>query len=222
MGAALAQNAQEVRNRALSIRRALRWQPIITALAIGGWTLVSGLAVAGFSVWKFQGEQDDSARTRTLTEQQNALTRKLEAQRPFLEQRLKLYFETATVTGRLVHPTDLPTDGEIWTTNTTRFWQLRWGELEAAGDAGTRNAARLVGRHIRAAEANPTADRKDLRWAIECLADELRLSLEHSWGFQPGLTRLTVEGFAVSKLPQGCTASGEEPRRPLGMSAGKP
>jgi hypothetical protein len=30
-----------------------------------------------------------------------------------------------------------------------RFWQMRWGELEMVGDAGIRNAARLVGEQIK-------------------------------------------------------------------------
>jgi hypothetical protein len=197
--------------------------PVITALAIGGWTLASALAVAGFTVWKFSVEQAASADARALTEREGALVRKLEAQQPFLVRRLELYLEMAKVTGNLVHPIDLRTDSDVWKTNTARFWQLRWGELEAVGDAGTRNAARLVGRHIRAAEqADPAANRADLRWAIECLADELRLSLEHSWGVEPGLTRQTVLQEAVSKLPQGCTASNDDPKRPPGMSAGKP
>jgi hypothetical protein len=227
-----------VRRRAFTIRRALRWQPVLTALAIGAWTVLSGLAGAGISIWKFQIERSDAAevrdkaaaerdkdrdkaaaerdKDRTETDRKNALTRKLEAQRPFLEQKMRWYFEAINVAGHLVDP-DLRTDNPIWVNNATRFWQLRWGELEMVGDPGIRNAVRLVGEQIRATEGAPDLDRHYLRWAIECLADELRFSLEHTWGLERGLMRETVLHYSVPKLPDGCNQGQTLPVRPEGM-----
>lgn len=52
---------------------------------------------------------------------------------------------------------------------------------------------------------------------VECLADELRLSLEHAWGVDPHASRVTATGDHVSKLPQGCTAGAKPPPLLEGM-----
>ncbi len=98
-----------------------------------------------------------------------------------------------------------------------KFIQLRWGELEMVGDPGTGNAARLIGEQIGRVVEQPTLDRHDLRWSVECLVDELRYSLEHAWGLQKGLERQTVYTDYVPKIPNGCTAGRELPLRSPGM-----
>jgi hypothetical protein len=85
------------------------------------------------------------------------------------------------------------------------------------GEPGIRNAARLVGQQITNTVANPLQDRHSLRWAVECLADELRYSLEHTWGLDKVLVRETVLKQYVSKVPDGCNQGREDPVRPPGM-----
>ena len=99
----------------------------------------------------------------------------------------------------------LSPDNPVWKENATRVWELRWGELEMVGDKGTREAVRRVTHKIDEVRDHPTEElpRKELRWAVECLADEMRLSLEKSWGFDPSATRKTVLGDDVSALPGG-------------------
>ncbi|WP_271593079.1 hypothetical protein [Bradyrhizobium sp. CCBAU 65884] len=98
-----------------------------------------------------------------------------------MQRKLDLFFETIQQAQRLIEWELGPKD-ETWKQATKRFWELRWGELEMVGDVGIRNAARLVGQQITEAEEFPSRDRHDLRWAVECLADELRYALEHAWG----------------------------------------
>lgn len=202
-------SSQIVRRRALTIRRALSWQPLVTLTVVGLWTLVSGVAGGAYSYWKYQTDRSDAA-------QSSAQARKLEAQRPFLEERLRLYLETMKVMGRLVDPS-LQTDDPVWIENSRRFWQLRWAELEMVGDVGIRNQARLVGQQITAVQDVLGYDRRNLRWAVECLANDMRLSLEHSWGIEAGLARSTVLNERASKLPDGCNQGRSDPIRPIGM-----
>lgn len=88
-----------------------------------------------------------------------------------------------------------------------------------------REAARRVGERIAEVEHNPARDRHDLRW-MECLSDELRLSLEQSWGYQPGPERRTAIGEKVSDLPKGCTSgpgkTRDVPRDVTVRSGGEP
>lgn len=202
-------NAPQVRTRALKIRRVLLWQPLVAGLAISLWTVTSALVGGAYSYWKYQTERDDIAKS-------NAQARKLEAQRPFLEERMKLYLEAMKIAGSLVDPA-LSTRDPIWIDNARRFWQLRWAELELVGDIGIRNQARLVGEQIIVAEMSPLEDRHNLRWAIECLANDMRLSLEHSWGLDPTLVRVTVLKGMASKLPDGCNQGRMPALRPIGM-----
>jgi hypothetical protein len=82
---------------------------------------------------------------------------------------------------------------------------------------GTREAARRVTYKITDVRDHPKGDRKELRWAVECLADELRLSLETSWGFSPSAVRQTELGENVPTFPGGCTDPGLPPPVPTGM-----
>ena len=95
--------------------------------------------------------------------------------------------------------------------------QLRWRELEMVGDAGLRQAARRVGEQLVEVEAFPREDRHDLRWRVERLADEVRLSLEHSWGYERNLHRETATREMVSKLPTGCKSGRAKPGLLPGM-----
>ncbi|MCA1423933.1 hypothetical protein I6F21_08640 [Bradyrhizobium sp. NBAIM03] len=216
--------AQTPRSSAL-----LRLSKRYTIIAVAAWT-IAGAVIAG--VWKVYEFQTEQARllSESLAKQaeviaerdearsQAALTRRIEAQKPFLQKKLDLFFETIQQAQRLTE-WELDPKDETWKQATKRFWELRWGELEMVGDAGVRNAARLVGQQITETEEFPSRDRHDLRWAVECLADELRFAIEHAWGIDRNATRESVlrgEG-ATGKLPNGCVAGNRDPIRPAGM-----
>ncbi|WP_445216183.1 hypothetical protein ACKWRH_28235 [Bradyrhizobium sp. Pa8] len=161
----------------------------------------------------------EAERNRAATEKENSASRRIEAQKPFLEKRLAAYLEAVRVSSRLTE-LDLQTDSEVWKENARKFFQLRWGELEMVGDLGIRNAARLVGEEINHVIDFPLEDRHNLRWSVECLADELRYSLEHTWGLQKDLRRETVYIDFVPKLPSGCTEGRDPALAPPGMRIG--
>jgi hypothetical protein len=165
---------------------------------------------------KRSDEQKVRDQTRQWSEEDTAKTRRIEAQKPFLEERLKTYLEAIRIASRLTQDS-LPTNSEEWKDTVQTFFQMRWGELEMVGDPGIRNAARLIGEQIGRVANDPAIDRHDLRWSVECLADELRYSLEHTWGLDPNAERRTVNQGYVLKIPNGCVAGRDPPIAPPGM-----
>jgi hypothetical protein len=177
------------------------------------------LAAAAEAEKNRAAEQRARDETRKAVEADAAITRRIEAQKPFLEERLKSYFAAIRVAGVLTQ-SDLPVDSPAWKENVQKFFQFRWGELEMVGDAGIRNAARVVGQQLIHVVQNPDGDRHDLRWSVECLADELRYSLEHTWGLDTESRRRTVYEGDMPKIPNGCTAGAYLPVYPPGMLEG--
>lgn len=179
------------------------WQPVL---------LVAGGAIAWLAGawWTMRTHHDEIAAGQE--------TRRIEVQLPFLQKRLDVYFSAIEAARKLTN-LNLSPDSPEWKDNATRLWELRWGELEMVGDKGTREAARRVTYKMADARANPTdGPRFELRWAVECLADEMRLSLERSWGFDPSAVRKSALGEDVSTLPVGCTDPGLLPSVPVGMT----
>ena len=179
------------RSQARVMLRLLKWQRLLSPSAIAAWTVL--LAVVGGLISGIEWLE----------------TRTFEARKPFLEARLKAYVDASTAAGAITDPT-LTTDSEIWKTNSKRLRAMRWGELEMLGDAGIRNAARLVTEYINRVETEKKEapfDRHNLRWAVECLADELRFSLENDWGQSDTTRKSVITGKPVSSLPVGCTGS---------------
>jgi hypothetical protein len=195
----------------------------LSSLAIAVWTVVT---FAAASFWEYQKhtverqneiKRFEQVKAREFQERIDAernaeLTRRIEAQKPFLEKKLNLFFDTIQVAARLTE-WQLDPKSPKWQESARRFWELRWGELEMVGDPGIRDAARRVGQQLVEVEHNPDRDRHDLRWMVECLADELRFALEHAWGIDRNAKRATSIGptAEVSKLPSGCN---EGPRPP--------
>lgn len=209
------------------LRAVRRWQPFFVLVGGAVWTVGTAVVAGIWTSYTFQAERSEHAadarqtqinidQTRANTEKTAAESRKLEAQRPFLQKKLDIYFEAAQVAGRLTDLTVSPQTPE-WKDIARRFWALRWSELEMVGDAGIREAARRVAEQITEVENDPVRDRHDLRWMIECLSDELRFSLEHSWGYRPDESRQTATGESVSKLPKGCKSGRDKPTMFSGM-----
>ena len=115
--------------------RLFRLQRMFSPAAIGAWTVL--VAVVGGIVSGYEWIE----------------TRKFEARKPFLEDRLTAYIEVAKITGAITDD-KLDTKSDIWKTNAERFISMRWGELELLGGFRHRNAARLVTEYIREAEAS--------------------------------------------------------------------
>jgi hypothetical protein len=189
-----------------------RWWPFLVPAAAAFWTLVTASLTAWWTVEQYKGEttkflarlaSDDKARQEARSDAD--LVRRIQAQQPFLEKQLGLYFETIKVVAKLANPVLKKEDAQ-WKDNVARFWELRWAELEMVGDAGIREAMRRVQQQLIETEFDQERNRHDLRWSIECLADELRLSLEHAWAIKRDPDRITAAGNPASKLPNGCNS----------------
>jgi hypothetical protein len=137
-----------------------------------------------------------------------AIARRVEAQQPLLQKRMDIYFEVSKI-GDVLIDWDIDPKSESWKKATARFWELRWNEIELVGDAGIRQAMRRVGDQIGETEYEPSRNRHDLRWSVECLSDELRLSLEDSWGVIAS-SRLTATNEQVFNLPNGCLGGAQK------------
>lgn len=207
----------------------LRLAKRYTVIAVAAWTVAVAVVAGAWKVYEFQTEQArllrealakqaETVAERDEARDQAAMTRRIEAKKPFLQKTLDLFFETIQRAQRLSE-WEFDPNSETWKQATKRFWDLRWGELEMVGDPGVRNAARIVGQQITETEEFPSRDRHDLRWAVECLADELRFAIEHAWGIVQAATRASVLGGegVIGKLPDGCVAGNRDPIHPAGM-----
>lgn len=186
----------------------MKYRHVVGIATFAVWTLVAASVGGAWAVWKWYGERFDAEKTR-------AITQRIEAQKPFLQKKLDLYFEAARVAEVLTEWGIDPTSQE-WKDATKRFWALRWGELEMVGDPGIRNAMRMIGQQINEVENNPRRLRHDLRWAVECLADQLRDSLETAWG-QPSSGEKGTPILDDRSEPSGCYAGRGGPARLQGM-----
>jgi hypothetical protein len=207
--------------RSSRFRRIARgWQPLIILVIGALWTVANAGITAYWAYYQYNtkriDDRNENEKSRLAAEKDAAATRKIESQKPFLQRKLDIYFESIKVAEQLID-TPLDPNSEQWKTNAHRFWQLRWGELEMVGDAAIRQAARRVGEQIIEVEYDPSRNRHDLRWMVECLGDELRLSLEHAWGYDPMAFRLTATEEPQSKLPNGCSAGKSRPALFAGM-----
>jgi hypothetical protein len=172
------------------------------------WPFITAAAIALWAVFTWSADQVKIAQAHKAEAEQQAEVRLFEARKPFLEQQLALFLKTAEVTGRLV--TLSPADPE-WAPTKASFLALRWSEIEMVGDPGIRQAMRRVQYALLDVEkeVNEIA-LKRLRWMTECLADELRLSLENSWGNVRPPTE-TASGEMRVGLPNGCQQGPELP-----------
>ena len=109
-----------------------------------------------------------------------AVTRRIEVQKPFLEKQLALYFEAAQVAGRLV---TLQPGADRWNANESRFWELYWSELSMVESEAVEEAMVKLGKALNAYKAAP-ADKKvrdDLQDAVYELAHAIRDGIEAAW-----------------------------------------
>lgn len=158
------------------LKLATAWLPVLT-VAIG----------ALWGLYKYLDDQRAArANAEALQRTQNQ-TREVEAQRPFLSKKLEVFFETARVAGVLA---SVPPANPEWKDARSRLLSLRWSELQIVGTAPTRARMREVISKLyefedafeRDPRASATADKGySLQRGIECLADELRHSVEVDW-----------------------------------------
>ncbi|MDA9488668.1 hypothetical protein [Bradyrhizobium sp. CCBAU 11361] len=164
---------------------------------IQAWLPILSVAVAGiYGAWKYFDEKHNKA-------QEFDKAQLIEAQKPFLTKKMDLFFEAAQTAGNLVA---VEVKSDEWNKAKRKIFELRWGPLELAGNPVVRLAMRDVIKQMIAVEKGD-APHESLRNSVECLADELRYSMEESWGnpVKPlGSFVLTLEAPTRTALPSGC------------------
>jgi hypothetical protein len=136
--------------------------------------------------------------------QRDEISRSIEARKPFLSRQLDLYFETATVVGKLATTKDRTSP--IWSDNRARFEQLYWSELSLVEDLNVSQAMAgiRVDLDALATAENPLLDdtpqsrakrakridkaEAKLQDSALNLASTLKKSLENSWVVDSGIT----------------------------------
>lgn len=167
-----------------AVRTAKAWAPLIS-IGLGVIGGVWGVSWAIYQQIQFQ---------------------RIEAQKPFLIHRMQVFSEIARVSGRLINTQ--PNTPE-WEVEKNRFYALRWSEGEMVGNPEVREAMRDVIKRFLVLEKEVSeANKHNLRWKVECLADHLRYSLEVSWGTP---VKVVTEGSNLwSEQPSGCAAAPPE------------
>jgi hypothetical protein len=145
------------------------WLPVLTVVVGAMWAL-----------YTYIDHQKEIEREAARQAAKEAVTRKLEVQKPFLEKQLALYFEAAQVTGRLA--TRKPGD-KVWEDNEDRFWQLYWSELSMVETRAVEAAMVKVGATLLDYKKSPENEetKRAFAGAIYELAHAIRDGIESAW-----------------------------------------
>src|SRR5215218_7540981 len=155
--------------------------PILTAIIGGLWTL---------NLYLDQREKNQRAMSESARKEQE--TRLLEAQKPFLVKQLDLYFETASLVGKLV--TTDPSEPN-WKDLERKYWALYWSELSMVEHRVVEEAMKKFGDALTAYSKDQNdANKRALQSAAYHLAHAIRSGIEHVWG-----TTATGTGVATSR-----------------------
>jgi hypothetical protein len=153
-----------------------RWLPITVA-----YVPVFGLLLGGvFTLYRYVDDQ-------RAQQDKQAETRLLEAQKPFLQKQLDLYFETVQVTGVLV---TAPMESKEWQTAERRFWALYWSELSMVEAGEVEGAMVRLGSQLDRHKREPgDATLQVLRRCVYDLAHTIRYAIEVRWQISSASSR---------------------------------
>jgi hypothetical protein len=118
------------------------------------------------------GYRDYQLRAKESTDRARP-TQDIAARGPFLEQRLKLYFEATETASKLA--TLEP--GKAWDEAHSRFWQLYWGQLSVVESKAVASAMVNVGLCLK----DKTCDRGELEQRSLRLAHACRDDIQAAW-----------------------------------------
>ena len=152
----------------------LKYLPLWAAVAAGLWTL-----------WTYVGDEAKARVAAVAQAERDSRARLLEAQKPFLDKQLALYFETAEVAGILATTTPGMQD-PTWTSNYARFQRLYWSELSMVEHPVVEAAMVDFRKKLLAfadGPGNPTAEaQSEVQQSSLRLAHAIRAGIQSSWG----------------------------------------
>jgi hypothetical protein len=145
------------------------WLPTLTAVVGAIWGL-----------WLYVDQHQKDREQASEQAVRDSRARIIEAQKPFLDKQLGLYFETAQVVGRLVQ-TDWTSDA--WKADDNRFWELYWSELTMVEHKSVAQSMHDFGELLKKLEQSMDKPHQDaLHTASLKLAEALRNGIQSSWG----------------------------------------
>lgn len=148
--------------------------PVLVALAGGIWAVIT-----------YIDKQSVARLEEARIAEQEAQTRLLEAQQPFLERQLDLYFETSEVLGRLAMADP---GSDVFSTAEDRFWALYWSELSLVESHGVEAAMVRAGQTLPpysgARRGDPSFDclQSNFQSSVYYVAHALRDAITERWG----------------------------------------
>jgi hypothetical protein len=146
--------------------------PVIIAAATGIWALL-----------QFLEHRKEIARQDRVEAEKDSRTRQIESRKPFLELQLKLYVETAQISGKLA---SLDVTSKEWKEAAIRFWALYWSELCMVESQKVEDAMVKLGDAVQACQDSGDNElRVDVKNHSIDLAHILRKEIETAWTSDP-------------------------------------
>jgi hypothetical protein len=142
------------------------WWPIITAVALAAWV-----------IFKWIDTQRSLAHNRRLEVEKQAQIRGFELQKPFLDEQLKLYFETAKVVGNLA---TLDQNDPKWREALQRFDELYWSELSMVEQSTVESAMVRLRQAIDMYRGSGQS-KGEVQFRSYCLAHAIRDGVRQTW-----------------------------------------
>ena len=150
--------------------------PVLAAISGGLWGL-----------YTYIDHTKETHRLEQMEREKDQRNRLLEAQRPFLEKQLALYFETAQIIGQLVALEQK--DDPAWAKVRQRFWALYWSELSMVESREVEQAMvqfgeklTQVGDALNKDQTTFFSARSEMNNKAYIVAHAIRSSIEASWG----------------------------------------
>jgi hypothetical protein len=181
---------KEYRSRLLDIIRA--WLPVLTVVVGALWGLYTYIA-SQKAAEELRAQQAKAAeaeraerqgaaeRQRLAQSEREDATRRIEAQKPFLTKQLELYFETASVVGKLVTLPREDGNGQYQAAK-LRFYALYWSELSMVEHPNVEAAMAEFREALEAYDKEGSdVSKAAIQNAAYKLAHEIRDAIETAW-----------------------------------------
>lgn len=170
--------------------RELSWSEWLKAY----WPYITSVAVAAWAMVNLYVNHRADEKHRQFEALKQLQVRTLEAQRPFLDKQLQLYFETAKVAGQLV-TLDRAIDAAAWTEAQKRYEALYWVELSMVENKVVEASMLSFRRALNVYMNNPA-----YKWQLEnksyCLAHAIRNSIRETWAVQTSAGAVPEAAFS--------------------------